>query len=336
MSLSWAVARGAVPSERTTSAYLRRAGGRTLPSVIQRRLIPVVTALFLLVAFGGCSSDKELPVALDQATGGAGAVGAPDPRVGVAPKLIYTGDLVVRVDDIGKGASRATAVAADTGGVVFASESNLDGKNETRLTIKVPSERFQEALDRLSSLGRVLRRQAKAQDVTAEVVDLEGRLKTAQASADRLRALLAGASSPTDIVAVEGELAKREADIESMQGRLRVLNDQVDLSTITLTVTERSSLEVNDDVPGFLKSVRTGAVALANVALVLVAAAGFLLPFVPFLIVGWWLFRRYRRRHPRAQRPPRPPWPPNGGSPWTEPPSDPTPAAAATTGESSQ
>ena len=106
----------------------------------------------------------------------------------------------------------------------------------------------------LSSLGRPLRRQTKAQDVTEDVVDLSGRLKSATASADRLRGLLGQARSAGDIVALEGELAKREGDIESMQGKLRVLTSQVELATINLMLTERGDLQVSHDIPTFLRN----------------------------------------------------------------------------------
>ena len=99
--------------------------------------------------------------------------------------------------------------------------------------------------------------------MTAEVVDAEGRLKTAQASADRLRGLLAEAKTPADVVAIESELAKRETDIETLQGRLRVLNDQVALATLTVRLTERNDLEVTN-LPGFRGGLRTGIVAVIN------------------------------------------------------------------------
>jgi hypothetical protein len=81
----------------------------------------------------------------------------------------------------------------------------------------------------LGDLGLPLKRESKAQNVTEQVVDIEGRLRTSTASAERLRALMADARSTGDIVSLEGELAKRETEVESLQGQLRVLSSQVDL-----------------------------------------------------------------------------------------------------------
>jgi hypothetical protein len=213
--------------------------------------------------------------------------------------VVYTSNLSVRVSDAVDATQRATEIARGADGIVFAQSTDLEGRRETRLTLKVPPERFESVLDALDGLGRALKREVTAQDVTEEFVDVDGRLKTGLASADRLRALLADARSTAEIVTVEGELAKREGEIESLQGRLRMLSSQVDLATINLRLTERGDIEVNPEAPGFLKSLRAGWVALLNVVLVVVAVAGFSVPFVPFAVLVVWAVRRSRRRDPR-------------------------------------
>ena len=167
-----------------------------------------------------------------------------------------------------------------------------------------------------------MRRSLKAQDVTAEVVDVEGRLKNAQASAERLRTLLAEAKNVADVVAVEGELTKRETEIESLQGRLRVLTDQVDLATVTVRLTERDDLQVSDDLPGFFGAFRAGGVALVNVGLATLVAVGFALPFTPLVALALWLRRRWRRHHPKRPRP----TPRSGPPAWPSPPPPSAPA----------
>ncbi|HVF13505.1 MAG TPA: DUF4349 domain-containing protein [Acidimicrobiales bacterium] len=230
-------------------------------------------------------------------------------------KVVYTADLTVRVGDAARATNEATQVAKEADGLVFAQRSDLEGRQESRLTLKVPPDRFESVLASLADLGRALERDVKAQDVTEEVVDVEGRLKTAQASADRLRALLGTATSTADVVAIEGELAKRESEIESLQGRLRVLTSRVEMATINVLLTERTDLELNRELPGFLKALRAGWVALLNVLLVIVAVAGFLLPFAPLALGGWWLIRRFRLRHPRLSRRDPPLLPPSWGTP---------------------
>lgn len=232
-------------------------------------------------------------------------------QVAALPRqVVYTADLVVRVSSVSKAAPLALTETKRHAGFVFSQDAD-QSRHEVVLTLKVPAEGFDSLLGAVSDLGRVLRRSLKAQDVTADVVDIEGRLKTAQASADRLRSLLGDAKNAADVVAIEGELAKRETEIESLQGRLRVLNDQVALATLTVRFTERGDLAVNKDLPGFLGGLHAGWVALVDIALVLVVVASALLPFVPLVVVAIYAIRRRRRRHPRPKGPSGPSaWPP--------------------------
>jgi hypothetical protein len=287
----------------------------------RRGLLRPLLALALVVA--GCGSGQD---AADQQGGGAERSPAALTVQTDLRKVVYTADLTVRVGDAAQATQEATQLSKDADGLVFAQSSDLEGRQEARLTLKVPPDKFESVLASLAGLGRALERDVKAQDVTEEVVDVEGRLKTAQASADRLRALLGSATSTADVVAVEGELAKRESEIESLQGRLRVVNSQVEMATIHVLLTERTDLEVNRELPGFLKALRAGWVALLNVLLAIVAVAGFLLPFTPLALGGWWVVRRYRLRHPRRPRPHPPSFPPSWGTP---PPTDGGPTGAS-------
>lgn len=279
----------------------------------------------LLLALTACAgSDRQEasgPVADSAAGQGApmpAAVQADGPR-----QVVYTGDLVVRVSSVRRAAAGAAEIAMGAGGFVFSQATDRD---EASVTVKVPGDRFDATVEAMADLGTELRRDLAAQDVTAEVVDVEGRLKTAEASAARLRTLLSEAKTSADLVAVEGELAERETAIESIQGRLRVLEDQVALATLTVRLTRRDDITVADDLPGFLGGLRGGVVALVNIAQVLLVAVGFALPFAPIVALALWAARRYRRRHPR---PPRPPGPPTGPT-WPPPPGQPSTQAPAT------
>jgi hypothetical protein len=221
---------------------------------------------------------------------------------GTARDVVYSGQVVVSVAGVSRAADRATDVVERAGGFLFSQTADLEGDVEVRVTYKVPPDEFRPVLDRLGALGRTLSRTSTAEDVTAKVVDLEGRLAGAQASASRLRQLLTGADTTADVISIEKELETREADIESMQGRLRVLRDQVDLATIDARFTERRELAVDHDLPGFLEGFRTGVVALVTGAVLVLSVVGFLLPFLPCALVGLLAWRWYRRRHPAPPR----------------------------------
>jgi Domain of unknown function (DUF4349) len=289
---------------------------------LKRILFVLVGAVALLAS---CSSDSD---------GGSEPSAAPAPAAevpvlaaqtaaGRSRDLVQKATVVVSVDDAARAGDRATDLVEEAGGFLAAQESDLEGDAEVRITFKVPPERFRAVLDDLSALGRPLTRTSTTEDVTDRVVDLDGRLASARASAERLRALIADARTTGDIIAVEKELERREAEIESMQGQLRVLRDRVSLGTIEAHFTQKDELEVSGNLPGFLDGLRAGLVAFVTGGLLVLTLVGFALPFAPFALLGWWLWRRYRHRHPRPPRPapPYPQWiypgapsPPTGGS----------------------
>ena len=304
-----------------------------------RRALP---ALLLLVTLGlgavACSGDEDaqfnevgqsIPASEGDGvaggeSGGVSDVGATVPEgaevPGVPREVIYTADLVVRVDDVEAAAERARVLVTEADGYVAQQSADLEEGRHVTITLRVPVAAFDDVLGGLTGLGEVLQRELDTQDVTDQVVDLEVRIANTEVSAQRLRELLAEADGVPNLLAIETELTNRETQIEQMKGQLQVLRDQVDLSTVTVRFTEdrETDPEVADDLPGFVKAFRAGGVALANVGLVLLAAVGFALPFVPFLAAAWFGRRWWRRRHPKTPKSSVPPpgWPgwPAGGA----------------------
>ena len=129
------------------------------------------------------------------------------------------------------------------------------------LTFKVRPEQFSVALERLSNVGELVEQSVSAEDVTDIVVDLSSRISTAEISVNRLREFLSQATEVEGLAELERELASRETDLERLRGQLRSLRDRVDLSTITLSITEsveaaprvsvilRAWMAVGDDDP---------------------------------------------------------------------------------------
>jgi hypothetical protein len=166
--------------------------------------------------------------------------------------------------------------------------------------LRVPSTGLDRLVDDLAALGTVLARSAHTEDATAQVVDLDSRVATQRASVTRVRALLAQAASVGDVVAVESELARREADLESLERRLAALRDRVALSTLTVELRGAPAPPPAAAPPGFGAGLGAGWAGLRVLGTALATAAGFLLPFLPLLAVAagvvWAVVRRRRRR----------------------------------------
>jgi hypothetical protein len=100
--------------------------------------------------------------------------------------------------------------------------------------VRVPAKHFDDALAAARALGRVLGESRQANDVTEEFVDLGIRIDTARKARDRLLEVLQKAEKVEDILKVEAELRRLTEEIERMEGRRKLLADQVALATLQL------------------------------------------------------------------------------------------------------
>lgn len=160
---------------------------------------------------------------------------------GFGRDIIFTADLTVAVPDVAAAGEQATRLIQGLGGFLFGQRTTGDPTPMSVLTFKVSPDNFQEALDRLGSIGDLRTQNVSADDVTERIVDVQSRINTAEASVERLRSLLEAAVDIKTIVELENELLQRETQLETMRGSLRTLEDQVALATIVLTITEAES-----------------------------------------------------------------------------------------------
>lgn len=222
--------------------------------------------------------------------------------------IIYTGHISVEPANVNEAADAAIAAARTAGGVVGGDNRTSAGdRAEATVTLRVPSARFGDVMTSLGKLGKELNREVKTEDVTEQVVDVQSRVATAQASVERVRALLARATTLGEIVSLESEVAKREAELESLKARLNKLTSLTALSTITARFTRNGPVEEpkKEDDSGFLAGFKGGWDSFTASLNVLLTVVGALLPWfimlgVPVLVLVV-LLRRAAARTNRAQ-----------------------------------
>lgn len=227
--------------------------------------------------------------------------------------LVRSAQLTVDVDDPAARTRQVRTAAAAVGAIVVAEQSGTDN---SYLTLRVPSDTLDRLVDEIAGLGTVVDRSAQVADATEEVVDLDARVRSQQASVDRIRALLAQATSIGDIVSIESELANREAELDSLTSRLAALRDQVALSTLTVDMRGPGTVVPPIAEPGptgFTEGLAAGWAGLLAVGTAAAAVAGFLLPLLPLvaIVLGVaWVVRRVVR----GRRAPTPPAAPSSGA----------------------
>jgi hypothetical protein len=152
--------------------------------------------------------------------------------------IIFTANLTIEVEDVIAAGAEISNAISGLGGILFGQETSTGEFPRSVLTIKVPPNRFDDALERLGGVGELVSQTVFADDVTERVVDLQSRIQTAEISVERLRTLLEAAVSIEDVVELERELVQRETDLEVLRGQLRTLEDAVALATIVVVLTE--------------------------------------------------------------------------------------------------
>jgi len=189
----------------------------------------------------------------------------------------------------------------------FVSASSIAGSpgrpRSGRWTIRVPVDRFSEFLAAVRLLGEVRSVNSTSDDVTAEFYDIEARIRNKQQEEERLLKLLAEATGKLEeVLAVERELSRVRGEIEQAQGRMRMLKDVTELTTVTVTVTEIKDY-VPDEAPTYVTRVRrafmSSTVAVVATAQVLSLVAVALVPWLPaplLLVLAVLTLRRLRRR----------------------------------------
>ncbi|NLF62968.1 MAG: DUF4349 domain-containing protein, partial [Chloroflexi bacterium] len=226
--------------------------------------------------------------------------------------IIYTGDISIVVADTEAAATDIEALATGMGGRVVSSSfyQSSQGALAGSITIRVPVERFDEAMNRIQEMAVEVRRADRSsEDVTEEYVDLQARLENLEATADRVRSFLDQAATVEEALAVNQELSRLEEEIEAYKGRIQYLENRADFSTITVSLTP-DELAQPIEVGGWRlggaarEAVEALLGALQGVARILVWIVVFVLPLaiiilLPLAIIIRLVLRRMGRRSQR-------------------------------------
>lgn len=162
-------------------------------------------------------------------------------------KIIKDGRIVVEVSNLKK-AKQQTDSLLKIYDAYYANESYNDGYNELsyELTIRVPSVNFESLIANIEmGSGKLSSKEIVARDVTDQFIDLESRLESKLKYLERYRVLLKSAKTVKDILEIEEKIRGIEEEIESTQGRLKYLSDQVGYSTLRLRLNEEKDIQLS-------------------------------------------------------------------------------------------
>jgi hypothetical protein len=282
-----------------------------------RRLALPALVIALGLSLAGCSALPSNSPAHGGAVGGVVNPGTvPNSNVAdgsattssdvIKRQVVTTGTVVIKTANPIAAADKAASITDSAGGRVDdrnQTAATTSDPAEATLTLRIPSSRLTPALADLKKLGTVESISISTDDVTTKSEDLGARITALQTSITRLLALEAKATTTADLIALEGDIASRQGDLESLTAQQRYLNDQVSMSTIKLQLLAPSVAIVKPGPPSpasaFVAGLSGFGVFFNWVFLVLV----YLLPWLVLGAVVWVgivYFVRWRRRRRAA------------------------------------
>jgi len=210
--------------------------------------------------------------------------------------IIKTGSLsvVVPKGEFQSSLQAANDIAANYGGYV--QSSSTTGTRSGRLTIRVPADKFEAAIGDLQALGRVERESSIGEDVTADFVDLQARLKIAEQREVVVSRLMDRANGISQVLQYRNLLEEAQLSVEQLKGQLRVLRDRSSLGTITLSLREEG-VAAADAVsnPSLGRALKHSLEGFLRVLFAVIVGLGYLIPIAALAAAAGWLFRRARR-----------------------------------------
>ncbi len=232
-----------------------------------------------------------------------GGSGAPAPIADVLGRqVIRNGSVDLIVESVDESFEQVRGVVEQAGGYLASSSfSGRDESQRARMTVRIPAEKFDQVVADLRNLAiEVGSISTSSQDVTEEFTDLEASLRNLRAIETQYLTLLGEADNIGDILQVQDRLNGVRYELERVQGRLNLIENQTSLATLEIALFPESAPMTVEDQTGFRADVREAwdssvdFVSAAGTGLVVALVWSWWL--IPFLLVGALLVRRYAGR----------------------------------------
>ena len=154
-------------------------------------------------------------------------------------KLVYSGEIKIRTEDFSDLERQIESRLSENGGFIGNfTESRIDQHERHGIwTVRLPVDQFSAFVRWLDDSFHVVDKSIKSKDVTDEFVDLQSRLANKRKTEQRLSEHLSKTTSKlSEILEMEKEIERVREDVERIEGRLNLLQDQAELSTLVIRV----------------------------------------------------------------------------------------------------
>ena len=214
-------------------------------------------------------------------------------------KIIKSGDMTIEVADIKTAQEKIQNFVKNNKAYIQNERfSNAETQTTLSMEIRIPNQNFDNLINSFSDeIGSISEKNIRVQDVTEEYTDVSIRLKNKLAYLEKYRDLLKRSASTKDLLEIQEKIRGLEEEIESSEGRLRYIDDQVNYSTLNLTLTKEKPRNTVTSKIGFgsrlVDSIANGWNIFVNFLLEIVSLWPFLF-IIPIIILFW---KKWRKRN---------------------------------------
>jgi hypothetical protein len=209
-------------------------------------------------------------------------------------KIIRTASVNLEVTDVEGAIAQLEDIAAQQGGYISSSNAGdpVSASAYATVILRIPAAGFDAAMDDIQVLGSVRSQNVNTQDVTEEYVDLQARLDALEYQYEQYSRIMERAETVEDILRVQVEMERVQVEIESLTGRMRYLDNRIDLATITVSLHEPTP--VGADVGHDFAAVFNAAIEAFLFTIDAIIILFFML--LPLILIGGGCYGVYRWR----------------------------------------
>lgn len=226
-------------------------------------------------------------------------------------KLIRNITMQVETEEFDKMISGINAKLSEAGGYIEQSDisgTSLNYRGEPvprygNITARIPNDKLDRFVGAVSDSGNVTNKSESTQDVTLQYSDVESRKKSLEIEQERIWQFLEKAESIDTVITLEQRLSDIRYQLESMESQLRLYDNQVDYSTVYLSISEVTAYTpVTPETAGarikngLAKNFESIVTALTNLLILFITTCPFWIPLALLAAIVISIVRRHNRK----------------------------------------
>ncbi len=219
------------------------------------------------------------------------------PSVSPDQKVVITDDMHIEVSNATEALEKIRNIANEHNGYLSTSAISMSDANRRTgsAVVRIPSHEYSTARASLFGTGRVLSENEKADDVTLEYVDLDASINSLKNQISTYNRIMLNASAVEDVLKVQNELDRVQMELDRETGKMNYLKNRISFATLNVNFEEPLPIGTTGG-PGFSEVLNTAVQGFIQMVQMIIIAFFTLLPLIILGILGYIVYRYWKKR----------------------------------------